>query len=85
MDMFQYLYNHNNRSRKWRHRVLFAVIEMILVNSPSSYSEMYGKIQFLDFKREVTQRLLIRGITYAKTQEDQSRRHLPHIVISPTT
>jgi hypothetical protein len=50
VDMFQYLFDHNKRSNKWRHRLLFAVTDMALVNSPRSYSELHGKILFLDFK-----------------------------------
>jgi hypothetical protein len=77
-DMLWSLYDRNKTSKKWWQRLFFAMIGIALVNSFMPYSEQYGKISVLDFKRRVTQGLLTRGRISAKEQ-DQSKIHLlPH-------
>jgi hypothetical protein len=65
-DMLRSLYDRNKRSKKWWHRLFFAMIEMALVNSFVIYSDLYGKIPLIEFKRKVAHGLLTRGRIFAK-------------------
>lgn len=79
------LYDCNKRLKKQWHRLSSAVTEMTLVNFLVTYSELYGKIPFLDFKWKVTQKLVTRVRKYVKNKEVQNRiRFILHTVIPPT-
>lgn len=65
-DMLRSLYDRDKRSKKWWHRLLFAFIDMTLVNSYVIYSEMHGKLPLLEYKCMVTQGLLTKATTCSK-------------------
>lgn len=65
-DMLRSLYDRDKKSKKWWHRLLFAFIDMTLVNSYVIYSEMHGKLPLLEYKRMVTQGLLTKATTCSK-------------------
>ena len=65
-DMLRSLYDRDRKSKKWWHRLLFAFMEITLVNSYVIYSEVCGKTPFLQYKRMVAQGLLTKAKTCSK-------------------
>ena len=76
-DMLRAMYDRDRRSKKWWHRLFFALLEITLVNSFVIYQELHGKLPLLQFKRQVTRGLLTNGTMPAK------KRGRPSEITSP--
>ncbi|XP_067141824.1 piggyBac transposable element-derived protein 3-like [Centruroides vittatus] len=75
-DMLRSLYDRNRRSKKWWHRLLFAIIEMALVNAYIIFTDMNEKVPFLQFKRQVSQGLLTKGKKASSNRGRPKRKSL---------
>jgi hypothetical protein len=70
VDMLRSCYDHDRKSKKWWHRQFFTMLEIAFVNAYTIHCELYGHMSVLEFKRHVTQGLLVRG----KVAPKRSRR-----------
>lgn len=60
-DMLRSLYDRDRKSKKWWHRLFFAMIEMAYVNAYVIYKEMHGEISLLQFRRNLAMGLIAQG------------------------
>ncbi|GFW15305.1 DDE_Tnp_1_7 domain-containing protein [Trichonephila clavipes] len=69
-DMLHAPYDKNKRSKKWWHRLFFAMLEMAYVNSYVAYKELREKVSSLEYRRCVTEGLFPKS----KAQPKRKRR-----------
>ena len=74
-DMFRAIYDRNKRSKKWWHRIFFALLEVALVNLFVIYQKLYEKFSLLQFKRQVSQGLITMGTMPKKGAEQVKPSH----------
>lgn len=60
-DMLRSIYDLDRKSRKWWHRLFFAMFEITLVNAYVTFCDLNGKIPYKELKRKVAIGLLTLG------------------------
>nr|CAH7728858.1 unnamed protein product [Callosobruchus chinensis] len=65
-DQLRATYGLNRKSKKWWHRLLWGFIEMAFINAYIIYCESREKIRTLEFRRSVSQGLIIMSETKGK-------------------
>uniref|UniRef100_A0A0B6ZX71 PiggyBac transposable element-derived protein domain-containing protein n=1 Tax=Arion vulgaris TaxID=1028688 RepID=A0A0B6ZX71_9EUPU len=60
-DMLRSLYDPDRKSKKWWHRLFFAMIEMAYVNAFVIYKEIHHESTLLEFRRNLAMGLIAQG------------------------
>lgn len=72
-DRYRMLYDVNRKSKKWWHRLFFALLDICFVNAYVIYTQIFDKLPLLDFRRSLSLGLIVmNSLSTSKTKKNSS-------------